>query len=97
MSQLSLVVDNLTHLQRRVVLEAFETANADWLVRRAEEFERARPMPGDFTGNASRADLSRRWCELTEIAKALRAQAALLRMGVCDTELEELLEEVTAC
>jgi hypothetical protein len=94
---LDATVDNLTHLQRRVVLEAFETAHADRLDRIAEEFERSRPIPGEFTGNASPADLSRRWRELTEIAQALRSRAELLRMGVTDPDLECLLDELIAC
>jgi hypothetical protein len=94
---LGATVDNLTHLQRRIVLEAFETAHADRLERMAEEFERSRPVPGEFTGTASPADLSRRWRELTEIAQALRARAELLRMGVSDPELESLLDELVAC
>jgi hypothetical protein len=90
-------VDNLTHLQRRVVLDAFESAHASRLDRTAAEFERSRPIPGEFTGNSSPADLSRRWRELTEIAQALRARAELLRMGVSDPELESLLDELIAC
>jgi hypothetical protein len=90
-------VDNLTHLQLRVVLEAFEGARATRLERLAEEFEAARPRAGEFMGCASPAELSRRWRELTEIAQALRSRAALLRMGVHDPELEELLDGVIAC
>lgn len=96
-SILRATTDTLTHLQRRVVLEAFETAHATRLDRLAEEFERARPAPGEFTGNASREDLSRRWRELTEIAQALRARAQLLRMGIEEPELEALLDELIAC
>jgi hypothetical protein len=94
---LGATVEALTHLQRRMVLEAFESAQAGRLDRIAEEFERSRPTPGEFTGNASPADLSRRWRELTEIARALRSRAELLRMGVTDPDLECLLDELIAC
>lgn len=89
--------ENLTHLQRRCVLEAVEAASAAFWERRAAELELARPVPGDFTGKASRADLSRRWRDLTEMAQACRARAELLRMGIEDPELEELLDRVIAC
>jgi hypothetical protein len=89
--------DNLTQLQRRLVLEAVETAEAWWWLRRAEEYEAARPRPEEFHGRASRADLSRRWCDLTELAQACRARAAMARRGVDEDEWAELYEQVVAC
>lgn len=70
-------VDALTHLQHRVVQEALAVGLKSAWLRRAVMFEWARPLPGEFTGRATREDLSRRWRELTAIAAACRARAAL--------------------
>lgn len=66
------------HFQARVIQDAIASAHAGQLIRRAEQFEAARPQPGDFHGLATREDLSRRWRELTAIAEALRAKAAVV-------------------
>ena len=68
----------LEHFQMRVIQDAISSAHAEQLIRRAEQFEAARPKPGDFHGQATRDELSRRWRELTSIADALRAKAELV-------------------
>jgi hypothetical protein len=87
------VADNLTQLQRRVVLEAIQTAEAWHWDRLADEFEAARPVPDEFHGRATRADLSRRWCDLTELAAACRARGEMARRGVDEDELGDLYEQ----
>ena len=73
--------DYLEHFQRRVLQDAIASAHAAQLIRRAEQFEAARPRPGDFHGRATREELSRRWRELTEIAAALRAKAQVVGLS----------------
>lgn len=63
---------------RRLVEESLLTAlPASWL-RRAAEFEAARPRPGDFHGAASAADLAARDRRCAEAAQACRERAELL-------------------
>lgn len=58
-----------------VIAEAMQSATARYWLRRAQEFEAARPRPGDFHGQSTIEDRRRRWRELTEIANACRARA----------------------
>jgi hypothetical protein len=90
------LVEHVDHFQRRVIADAVLDASATRWLKRAEEFEAARPRHGDFHGQATREQLHARWDELTEIAKACRAKAALLReldmpdvLAVVDEALEE--------
>ena len=60
-----------------VIAEALRAGEATYWTRRAEALEGARPRPEDFHGRATREELSRRWRELTEAARACRSRAAL--------------------
>jgi hypothetical protein len=88
------VADNLTQVQLRVVLESVQTAAGWWWDRRADEIEAARPAPGEFHGRATRAELSRRWCDLTELAQACRARAEMARRGIDEGELADVYDQV---
>lgn len=67
-------IDNFLH---DTLLDVLVHANRQWWLRRAEEFEAARPRPDEFHGNASREELRARWIDLTEIAQACRARAGV--------------------
>jgi hypothetical protein len=62
-----------------------------WWLKRARDFENAKPLPGEFHGNATREQLSARWRWCDEVARACRAKAELV--GI-DGELEQLLRDV---
>lgn len=88
------MVSYVEHFQMRVLQDALASAHAGQLIRRAEQFEAARPRPGDFHGRATRSDLSRRWRELTEIAEALRAKAAIVSDSPVSLHVVDELREV---
>ena len=48
---------------------------AQWYLRRAADFEAAKPRPGEYTGNATREQLSARWQFCDQVARAFRAKA----------------------
>lgn len=71
------------HVERvrvRVVQDALAEALASYWSRRAAAFRHARPRPGDYTGQATEADLAETYRRLEEIAVACdhAAQIALL-------------------
>lgn len=70
----------LTHLQRRVVQDAVNSATRSWWLKRAEDFERAKPHPDDYNGQATIEELRARWRWCNETAKACRNKAALVSM-----------------
>ena len=69
------LVTHLDHFQHRVVQDALADATSLYWERRAAMFEWARPRPGDYTGQATPADIARRDRELAEAAAACRARA----------------------
>jgi hypothetical protein len=82
---------DLEHFQYRLVRDAINEASAAYWLRRADEFEAARPQIGDFHGSASRENLRSRFERLTAIAEACRN-----RSRVCElTEVEDRL--IGAC
>lgn len=74
-----------------VLADAFNVGRRLWWLKRARDFENAKPLPGEFHGSATREQLSARWCWCDEVARACRAKAEMV--GV-DEELEHLLREV---
>lgn len=63
------------HFTKRVLTDCLVEATAAYWLRRSARMIDARPRPGDFTGNATRAELSAQWQRLTGIAQACRARA----------------------
>lgn len=58
---------------------AWGSATACYWDRRAETFLQARPVPGEFHGLATPAQLSERWRRLTAKADACRHRAEVAR------------------
>lgn len=86
--------DHVAHFRARVLQDALAEGTRTYWLRRAAVFEAARPQPGDFTGRATRAELSVKWRELTAVAQACRARAETsLRMGP-PVELDIVLDEL---
>ena len=71
--------DHLDHFGYRLLRDAMNEATAGYWLRRAEDFERARPRPGDYAGQATEVDIARRDARLREAAQACRAKAAAVR------------------
>lgn len=86
----------LAHHRARVLQDALSEGTAEHWERRAAAFEWARPREGDFHGRATRAELSARWRELTELAAACRARAEVARRGEPVAEVWERLAEAEA-
>lgn len=63
----------------RVLQDALSEATSSYWLRRAEQFEDARPRLSEHHGQQSADQLRARWVELTETATACRAAAALAR------------------
>lgn len=83
-------VDHLTHFQRVIVIDSMLDGWSVYCERRARECENARPVPGDFVGKATRADLSDQWQRLTAIAAAWRAKAQTAPLVPITQDVEAL-------
>jgi hypothetical protein len=68
-------IDCAEPVRRRAVQDAISAVLPQTWKRRAEEFERARPRPGDFTGRATAAEADER-CRI--VAENCRNHARLL-------------------
>lgn len=64
-------------IRASVIADVFRMATYDYWMRRAEEFEGAKPKVGDFHGAASREELSAAWQRCHSVAQACRDRAAL--------------------
>lgn len=73
------VADELTRFGVRLIEDAIATAAPWFWLRRADQFEDARPRPGDFVGLATDEDLAERDARLAGTAEACRQHADLLR------------------
>lgn len=87
------------HFHQRVLQDALAQATAGFWLRRAAQFEAAKPRLGDFHGQMTRAELSAKWQELDAIARACRGRASVATLaGEREYEPEVLgeLAEVAA-
>ncbi len=72
------LVEQVVAFQRRILQDALAHATAEYWLKRAEQYEWARPRPGDFVPtHVTRADRQRRWDLLTAKAQACRHRATL--------------------
>ncbi|WP_323793812.1 hypothetical protein [Nocardioides sp.] len=71
------LADHVAHFQHRVIQEALNSATQIYFLRRAEEFEWAKPRLDDYHGQASNSELSRQWQRAQEAAQACRNRAAV--------------------
>lgn len=67
---------DLLHFSTRVLRDAMNEATAVYWLRRAEQFEAARPRPGDYFGQATRDDVRAQDERCAAMARACRARAA---------------------
>lgn len=75
--------------------EAFNDARRDWWLKRAEDFEAAKPVPGEYQGRASRAEQRTRWEWCHQTAQACRNKAALVPLSPDEfqVEIDAILDE----
>ena len=79
---------------RRVIVDALNEASARYWDHRADVLEDAAPKPGEFTGKATRAELSAAWRRCHADAERCRRHAALLRdrsVSACRDDWADLL------
>ena len=89
----------IEHHRVRVLQDALAEATAAYWLRRAEQLERAKPRPGEFHGQMTRAELRAKWRELDEIVRACRNRATIAHLtGESESagEVEAALLEVAA-
>ena len=72
---MSSLADHLEQFRARVLADALNEASAAYWLRRAVQFDNARPRPGDYTGAATPQQLAQRDARLAEVAQACRAAA----------------------
>jgi hypothetical protein len=75
-----------------VLTDAYNTGHRLWWLKRARDFENAKPLPGEYHGNATPVELSARWRWCDEIARACRAKAEMVG---ADEEIAAILREVS--
>lgn len=72
---------NVDHFIARNIQDAMAQATAQHWLRRAEEFEQAKPRPSDFRGRASDAQIAARAEGLAAKADACRSRAAVCSLS----------------
>lgn len=92
-TRIPLRVDAFLH---DALLDVLMTGERYWWLKRAETFERAKPVPGgDYTGQASRQELSAQWQRLDEMARACRARAELCSRQAAEHDVATVLSEAS--
>lgn len=91
-------ISTIDHFQRRVVQDALNEARRAWWLKRAEDFERAKPRPEDYNGRATLEELRARWRWCHQVAEACRNKAALvpLTLAEFEAEVEAIFDEEAA-
>lgn len=79
---------SLSQFQRRVLQDAINDARRQWWLKRAEDFERAKPHPNDYHGRATLDELRARWRWCHQTAQACRNRAALIPLAREDFDAE---------
>lgn len=85
---------DLDHFAMRLLTDAIGEATRAYWLKRAADFENARPRIGDFHGQATPAQLRERWHKLTAVANACRARAQVAPLPGIDPEVERVWGEV---
>lgn len=90
---MSAVEEYVEHFRARVLQDALnEGLSRHWL-RRAEDFENARPRLDDFHGEATTDQLRAKWHELTLVANACRARAQVAPLDDIHPDVENVWNE----
>jgi hypothetical protein len=89
---------DIDHFRARLLQDCLTEATAGYWVHRAYQFQEAAPKPGEFHGNASRAQLAAARTRCQAIALACRRRAQLIMDGrpeEISTEVLDALNEVS--
>jgi hypothetical protein len=86
--------DYADHFAARVVQDAVNEALAATWQRRRDAFLAARPRPEDFPGQRTRDELRIHWRELTAVAEACQARAAV---SLSHEDIDPDVWEAIAC
>lgn len=87
-------IDDFLH---DALAEVMLTAERQWWLRRAEDFERAKPRPvGEFHGRMTAAQLRAQWLRLDAMARACRARAQVSPVDHIREDVANVLQEVAA-
>lgn len=85
---------DVDHFVKRLLTDCLAEATRNYWLRRAADFENARPRLGEFHGTATRSELRQRWRELSDMADACRARAQVAPLDEIDPDVEAVLSEV---
>lgn len=69
------LAETLDHFVLRLLTDTLNEQTSRYYLKRAEDFENAKPRPGEFHGNRTPEQLREQWRRLDEIARACRARA----------------------
>lgn len=83
-------LDTFTH---DLLLEVMLTADRQWWLRRAQDFERAKPTAADFRGRQTIEDTRQQWRRLDQMARACRARAEVSDPIARSAEVADVLAE----
>lgn len=81
------LTEHLEHFQRRVLQDALTEATAAYWLRRARDFDAARPQRGEFHGQADHAELDARDARAAATALACRRRASISLGAEADPDL----------
>lgn len=84
----------LTNFERSVLLDAWSQGRRIWWLKRAADFERAKPVPGPDATEEALARMRERWSWCHEVAQACRNKADAVTWEHVD-EFDQLLEDCT--
>lgn len=93
-SPVEILPERIDRFVHDVLTEILLAADRLWWLRKAEEFDRAKPEPGQFVGLATREQLSAQWQRLDETARACRARAELCARASAEADVAAALSEV---
>lgn len=86
---------NVDHFVLRLLTECLDEASKKQWLKRATDFENARPRLDDFHGQATKGELGRRWRELTEIANACRSRASVAPLDEIAPDVARVWDEAS--
>ena len=83
------LADTLDHFALRLLTDALNEQTRRYWLKRAEDFENAKPTPGQHHGRLTADQIRAQWRELDQIARACRARAEV-------SPLEDIAPEALA-
>lgn len=94
-SSLPTIPERVDRFLHDALTEVFLTAERAWWLRRAEDFERAKPRVGDNFGRLTRDQVREQWHRLDELARACRARAHVSPVDDIREDVRNVLREAS--